>query len=171
MNIRHLMLSGLLLFSLPVMAAQTAAGNDAANTGDAANDTAVALHDATISDAEFMKMLHHANPMPNFMGVVLGNAEKLKLDQNQVRNLEFWRDHKMLPAKKLVRQINELEKSIHTASLDGKPTGYLINQTSRMLSLRMQLASQKILCRDNRMHVLTPEQWSQAVALYKENPM
>lgn len=118
---------------------------------------------------EFLEMLHHASPMPNLMGIVLGHADELKLDTNQLRTLQFWRDHKMRPAQKLVKKIVEIEKDLHESSLEGKPTGYLIAQTSKMLSMRMQLASQKVLCRDNMMHVLTPEQWKKVVAMYKDS--
>lgn len=117
---------------------------------------------------EFMQKMRHASPMPNLMKVVVEHGDELGLDDTQKRLLRFWREHKMIQAKRLVERIDALESELHDAALAGKPTGYLIATTSKMLSLRMQLASQKILCRDNMMHVLKPEQWNKLVALYEK---
>ncbi len=160
---RYLLVFGLVFFSYQSSAQEnnTAAGEQQINAIAAAPVMTEA------GNEEFFRMLQHASPMPNLMMIALKNREELALDEIQVRNLEFWRDHKSIIAKRLVKEIMALESDINKATLDGKPTGYLINQISTMLSLRMKLASQKVLCRDNMMHVLTPEQWSKVVSLYK----
>ena len=164
---RFLMALGVMLIAVQGMAQVNTA--DVANASDATGTaTEMPVMVPGMTNEQFMKMLKHTSPMPNLMMTVLQNKEALGLDEIQIRNLEFWRDHKSLPAKKLVKEIVELEKEINAATLAGKPTGYLIKQISTMLSKRMQLASQKVLCRDNMMHVLTPEQWSRVVSMYKE---
>jgi len=122
-----------------------------------------------LTPAQKLKRMRHASPLPNLMRIVLKNKEVIKLNDMQTKNLEFWRNKQSITARRLVREIMALEADVHASSLSGKSTGYLINEMSTLLGKRMQLASQKILCRDNMMHVLTPQQWSKVVELYKQS--
>jgi len=159
MIVRYLVIFCALIFSLNVIAQVET------NTDEAASVQSLTPEPTM---AEQLHMMQHASPLPNLMRVALNNTEAIKLDEKQVRNLEFWRDRQSIVARRLVKEIMALEAEIKEASLSGKSTGYLINKISTMLSKRMQLASQKVLCRDNMMHVLTPEQWSKVVELYRQ---
>ena len=158
MIVRNLAMFGLLIFSMNVVA-QVESNTE--------GDSATQVMKPEPTSEQRLQMMQHASPLPNLMRVAMHNKEALKLDEAQIRNLEFWRDRQSIVAKRLVREITMLETEINEASLSGKPTGFLINKVSTMLSKRMQLASQKVLCRDNMMHVLTPEQWAKVVGLYK----
>jgi len=178
MFVRNALISGFLVFSM-----NTVAQAEAVNGGSLAATNQVIAAESTsklipksiselrpeLTPAEQLKRMRHASPLPNLMRIALRNKEVIKLDEAQIRNLEFWHGKQSIIAKRLVREITALEADVHASSLSGKPTGYLINEMSTLLGKRMQLASQKILCRDNMMHVLKPEQWKKVVELYKQD--
>jgi len=170
MLVRNLLISVFFVFSINTVAQAGVinGGGTPQATNSAVTPESKPEPRPELTQAQQLKRMRHASPLPNLMRVALKNKEALELDETQIRNLEFWRNRQSIIAKRLVREISALEAGVHASSLSGKPTGYLINQMSTLLGKRMQLASQKILCRDNMMHVLTPQQWSKVVELYQQ---
>jgi len=115
--------------------------------------------------ATFKAKLQHVNPMPNYLPVVMKNAEALKLTGEQKTKLKAWSAANNKKASATVLKIVELEGNIASASMKGDSKKALMSQFTEMSVLRMKLATLKTACRDNVRTILSESQWSQLLEI------
>lgn len=126
------------------------------------------MHMTKAAKHKHMKKMHHANPMPNLMRVIMMQGDKLDLSPEQEIALAKWRKQHKPVSKKLVADIIAGEKTLMLSSLAGVPKADLMRAFDHIATLRRQMAEMKSNCRDNMRKVLSKEQFSKVTALYKE---
>jgi len=120
---------------------------------------------AAADRAKFLSMLNHANPMPNYMPVLMKNAKNLALSAEQTEKLKSWVAANNEKTANVVKKIVAIENSLALASMNGADKPTLMKKYSEMADLRMKIASSKTDCRDNIRKILTNEQWNKLVKL------
>jgi len=118
---------------------------------------------------EQMAALKHASPMPNLMGIVAKNQEKLNITDKQKAALADWVDYSKPRVMKMVKTIEKLEKQLHDATLAGAPGSILQQIATQSLNIRSSLMKQKLACRNTLGHILNQKQIKQVVKLYTED--
>ena len=115
-----------------------------------------------------LKVMMHANPLPNYMAVALSNAEVLNIDEKQHQKLLEISKAKSPQAVKMAYRIGEIEAELHNASLDNAKKELLASGFEKSLDLRTSLATMKLDCRDQVLEILSEQQWNDLVVLYQE---
>jgi len=115
-----------------------------------------------------LKVMMHANPLPNYMMLVLSNMELLNIDKKQHQKLLEISKVKSPQAVKMANRIGEIETELHQASLDNAKKELLATNFEESLTLRSNLATMKLDCRDQVLEILSEQQWNDLVALYQE---
>ncbi len=129
----------------------------------AASDTNI--DKAAAEKAKFTSMLLHANPMPNYMPVIMKNAKDLALTSDQTEKLKSWVAANNKKAEDVVKKIVQLENNLAMESINGVDKPTLMKEYSEIADLRIKLASSKTDCRDNIRKILSTEQWQKLVSL------
>ncbi len=115
-----------------------------------------------------MAAVKHAHPLPNFMLVMVNYGDMLDLSKEQQMALKAWgKVHKPL-SKQLIKAINQGEKTLHQAALEGVSKADMMAQLDGLLEKRKALAEFKTNCRDNMREVLSDEQWEQVIEYYND---
>ena len=120
---------------------------------------------AATEKTRFTAMLDHANPMPNYMPVVMKNAKTLALTDEQTGKLKSWVAANNKKSVEVVKRIVQIENDLAMASMHGADKPTLMKKYSEMADLRIKLASSKTDCRDNIRKILSTEQWNKLVDL------
>jgi len=120
---------------------------------------------ASDEKAAFLSMMHHANPMPNYMPTLMKNSKDVGLNAEQTEKLKKWITANNKKAADVVKKIVQLENGIAMASTNGDDKETLMKKFSEMADLRLKLASSKTACRDNIRSILSAEQWNKLVEL------
>lgn len=115
-----------------------------------------------------LKVMMHANPLPNYMTVILDNIEVLNIDKKQHQQLLAISKEKRPKAVGMSKKVGELERKLYQSSLDNAKKEVLINDFEESLALRTSLVTTKLDCRDQVLEVLSEQQWNELVVLYKE---
>jgi len=115
-----------------------------------------------------LKVMMHANPLPNYMTVTLSNIEALNIDEKQHQQLLEISKAKSPQAVKMAYRIGEIEGKLYQASLDNAKKELLASGFEKSLELRTNLATMKLDCRDQVLEILNEQQWNDLVALYQE---
>ncbi len=116
---------------------------------------------------EQMQMLHHANPMPNLMQVVMTQSDKLELTEEQRKALDKWHEKNHPRIMEMVKRVAELEKTLAREALEGASGAVLQRITNETFRLRENIITTKLACRNNMHNILKPKQWDKLVELYK----
>lgn len=116
-----------------------------------------------------MRAMHHANPMPNLMMIAKKNAAELNLTADQEKVLARWREKNHSVNKAQVEKVIKLENEIMMASLSGEDKASLMAKVDEMLAVRREIASRKVLCRDNLKRILSDEQYQRLITAYTEH--
>ncbi|WP_457664837.1 hypothetical protein [Thiolapillus sp.] len=116
---------------------------------------------------EQMQMLHHANPMPNLMLVVMQKGDELELSEEQSKALDAWHSKNHPRIMEMVKRVNELEKTLASEALDGASGAVLQQITNEIFKVRENIIKAKLACRNNMHNVLNQKQWDKLVELYK----
>ena len=122
---------------------------------------------ATGMTPEQMQMLHHANPMPNLMQVIMTQGDKLELTEKQSKALDEWHSKNHPRIMEMVKRVAELEKTLANEALDGASGAVLQQITNEIFKLRENIIKTKLACRNNMHNILNPKQWDKVVELYK----
>ncbi len=125
----------------------------------------VAIDKAAAEKAQYISMLNHANPMPNYMPVLMKNAKNIALNTEQTGKLKSWIAVNNKKSKNVVKKIVQLESSLAFASINGDDKPTLMKKYSEIADLRIKLASSKADCRDNIRSILSAKQWNKLVNL------
>lgn len=115
------------------------------------------------------RAMHHANPMPSLMMVVMKKSAELNLTPEQEKALAAWRDQSNPVFKDQVSQVMKLENEIMQASLDGVDKAALMSKVDEMLAIRRSIAERKVNCRDNMKKILNEEQYNRVIKTYREH--
>lgn len=124
--------------------------------------------DLETEKAAKLKVMMHANPLPNYMTIILSNTELLNIDEEQQQKLQEISKAKSPQAVKMAYRIGEIEAELHKASLDNVKKELLATNFEESLELRTSLVTMKLDCRDQVLEILTEQQWNDLVALYQE---
>ena len=124
--------------------------------------------DLEAEKAAKLKVMMHANPLPNYMTVILSNAEVLNIDEKQHQQLLEISKAKSPQAVKMAYKIGEIEAELHKASLDNAKKELLASGFEKSLDLRTSLVTMKLDCRDQVLEILNEQQWNDLVVLYQE---
>jgi len=124
--------------------------------------------DLEAEKAAKLKVMMHANPLPNYMTVVLSNIEVLNIDKKQHQKLLEISKAKSPQAVKMAYRIGKIEAELHQLSLDNAKKELLASDFEKSLELRTSLATMKLDCRDQVLENLNEQQWNDLVALYQE---
>ncbi|WP_419604564.1 hypothetical protein [Thiolapillus sp.] len=122
---------------------------------------------ATGMTPEQMQMLHHANPMPNLMHVIMTQGDKLELTEKQSKALDEWHSKNHPRIIEMVKRVAELEKTLANEALDGASGAVLQQITNEIFKVRENIIKTKLACRNNMHNILNPKQWDKVVELYK----
>ena len=115
-----------------------------------------------------LKVMMHANPLPNYMTVILSNIELLNIDEKQHQQLLEISKAKSPLAVKMAYRIGEIEGAMYQLSLDNAKKELLATNFEKSLELRTNLVTMKLDCRDQVLKILSEQQWNDLVVLYQE---
>ncbi|MCK5662299.1 MAG: hypothetical protein KAI17_02385 [Thiotrichaceae bacterium] len=118
-------------------------------------------------NAEFMRNMAHANPVPNYMSIIAKNADKLGLNKDQKEKVMAWNTKNGAKMAAMVKSLISGEQEIKTASMDGVPGVDISAKADKLMDIRKQIIAGKTTCRDYMMNVLSDAQWQQLTALIK----
>jgi len=113
-----------------------------------------------------MAVFKQASPMPLLMSVIVKNADKFGLSEEQHAIFAQWRVGNMASSMQIGNAILAEEKAINQAALDGKPKADIEKLLSSVLDKRQELAISMLTCRDLMMQTLDAAQWEKLVTIY-----
>ena len=119
-------------------------------------------------DMQKIKMMKHANPMPNLMRVIMKQGEKLSLSDDQQAALKKWRKENSAKTKAMAKKVIALEAQLKEKSLAGTDADEIKMLAEKVLAIRLNIIEGKTKCRDNMRKVLKKEQWEKLIGLYKK---
>ena len=94
------------------------------------------------------RAMHHANPMPNLMMVVMKKSDELNLTADQQKALAAWREKSNPIITDDVGKVMMLEKDMMDASLQCADKASLMSNVDEMLGFIRDIADRKVICRD-----------------------
>ena len=115
----------------------------------------------------FMKHMAHANPVPNYVGVIKKNSDALDLSEKQMEQVMAWRKANKDEMHKMVMSVIEQEKKIKQASLNGTSAKDILAMVKRVNEIRYKIVEGKTRCRDRMMSILNKEQWKELTSMVK----
>lgn len=110
--------------------------------------------------------LMHANPLPNLVRVAMKNSQELNITDAQIKSIKVWGKVNKPKMLKLVKLVMSEEKMLLEESLSTDNNVIIKAQT--MLAARAEIIKIKTLCRENLKNVLSKEQYTQLVKIYKK---
>ena len=113
------------------------------------------------------QMVKHTNPMPNLMKVITKHGDQLQLSKEQDAALAKWRKSNHKKVHGMMSKVQKLEAELNEAGLSGKSKADIIAMADDLMAVRKSIIEAKTNCRDNMKSVLTPEQFSKVIAMYK----
>ncbi|MCU7940704.1 MAG: hypothetical protein KZQ64_14435 [gamma proteobacterium symbiont of Bathyaustriella thionipta] len=117
--------------------------------------------------AQFVRNMAHANPVPNYMSIIKMNADKLGLNDEQKNKVMVWKKKNGPKMAAMVKSVIEGEKELKIASMDGVPQTEISAMSDKLLDTRKKIISGKTTCRDYMMDVLSDAQWKQLTDIIK----
>ena len=111
--------------------------------------------------------LRHANPMPNLMRIVMGNAELLKITGEQMKGLHAWANENKPKMMMLVKQVVMQEKAIREEALTTDKD--IMKKADEMLDTRRKIMQMKTACRTTLRTILSEKQYAQVIGIYRSS--
>lgn len=109
--------------------------------------------------------LKHANPMPNLMRIVVGNAALLDVNDTQMKEMKGWMKTAKPVMKSMIKEVMMKEKALHDNAL-AKDTD-IEKQADEVLALRKKIIMMKTKCRQELKRILTEKQYADVITIYK----
>ena len=119
------------------------------------------------SDADFMKNMAHANPVPNYMSIIKANEDKLGLNKQQKEKVMAWKNKHAKKMGAMVQSVIDGESEIKSASMAGASQTDIKAMSDKLMATRANIIAGKTTCRDYMMEVLTDVQWKQLTDIIK----
>ncbi|HHO55726.1 MAG TPA: hypothetical protein ENK21_05010, partial [Trueperaceae bacterium] len=107
-----------------------------------------------------------ANPMPNYMPLIMENAEEVMLTSEQTEQLKQWSEIALPKVKAWLNELEEVNLKIKNAALAKASIDDLLVLEQTAEDLRIKIINSKVDCRDNAQKILDEKQWQQVVGLY-----
>ncbi|MCG8056332.1 MAG: hypothetical protein JAY94_11655 [Candidatus Thiodiazotropha endolucinida] len=127
--------------------------------------TLSAAQAGNMGKGQFMKLMAHANPVPNYVSVISKNSQELKLSEAQMAQVMEWRNQNHSKMHEMVMSVIEGEKRMAQASLDGVSADEINSMAEAVSKTRLMIIAGKTRCRDRMMEILDDAQWSQVTAM------
>ena len=109
--------------------------------------------------------LAHTNPMPNLMRIAVGNAELLKINPEQMKNIKAWMKISKPQIKALIKKVMSEEKKLLEDALNTEVDS--VKQAEVMLETRKKIIEMKTTCRKTLKGILSKEQYASVISIYK----
>ncbi len=106
------------------------------------------------------------NPMPNYMPLIMENAEEVAISPEQKAELEAWSAVAGPMLSAWTKELQEINLKINKAALDGLSLDELLRLEQNAEELRLKMVTKKVDCRDNAIKILDKKQWQQVIGLY-----
>ena len=119
------------------------------------------------SNADYMRQMAHANPVPNYMSIIKMNADKLGLNEEQKNQVMVWKNKNGEKMAVMVKSVMAGEKEIKLASMNGVSSSEIATMSNNLMDTRKKIIAGKTTCRDYMMKVLTEAQWKQLTDMMK----
>ncbi|MCB9525580.1 MAG: hypothetical protein H6702_19695 [Myxococcales bacterium] len=116
------------------------------------------------------RLMHHTNPLPNFMRVVVHQGAELKLTDAQNKAFAEWRATAHQRSMDLAQGIVLAEQKLAEAARAGDDTQALALRYEEIAKKRRELFDLKAECRALLKRELSAEQWATLVKLEGEMP-
>lgn len=116
-------------------------------------------------DAANMAM-KHANPVPNYMSLVMKMSDKLQLNDEQVSMVKQWKASNSDSVAALVKSIVVSEKKLAEQSMSDAPAEVIMQSASETMALRLEMVERKTKCRDNLKTILNEAQYETVLSTY-----
>ena len=107
-----------------------------------------------------------ANPMPNYMPLIMENAEEVMLTTEQTEQLKQWSEIALPKVKAWLNELEEVNLKIKNAALAKASIDDLLVLEQTAEDLRIKIINSKVDCRDNAQKILNKKQWQQVLGLY-----
>lgn len=117
--------------------------------------------------SEFMRNMVYVNPVPNYVAVIMSNADKLGLSDKQKSAVKEWNNKHGKQMAGMVKSVIDGEAQIKTASMDGASIVDIKTMAQKLMDTRLQIITGKTTCRDYVMEILSDEQWTQLTDIIK----
>ena len=118
-------------------------------------------------NSEFMRNMAHVNPVPNYVAVIMSNADTLALSDEQKSKVKAWNKKHGKKMAAMVKSVIDGEAQIKTASMDGASNVDIKAMSQKLMDTRLQIIAGKTTCRDYIMEVLNDKQWKQLTDIIK----
>ena len=119
------------------------------------------------SDSDFIKNMAHANPVPNYMSIIMANADKMGLNKEQKAKVMEWKKKNAKKMAAMVQSVIDGESEIKSASMAGAPQTDIKAMSDKLMATRASIIAGKTTCRDYMMNVLSDAQWKQLTDIIK----
>lgn len=120
---------------------------------------------AMTSQAMGKNGMAHANPMPNLMRIVEGNADLLGLDAKQREGLQVWIKANRANMQEMIKSVMKQEQMLKENALTTDTD--IEKQVDSLLETRKKIMMTKTKCRAELKKILTPEQYKNVVNIYR----
>jgi Spy/CpxP family protein refolding chaperone len=112
-----------------------------------------------------------AHPMPSLMRIVKKHADQLNLSEEQNLELAAWREKSHDAVHGKMDEIGAIAKDLQNAVIDGANRAQVNGYVARMDTLRDEIVTIKLKCRNNMREILDDKQWETLITLYREKFM
>jgi hypothetical protein len=109
--------------------------------------------------------LKHANPMPNLMRLVIGNAEILGLSPEQLTQVKAWTTASKPKMRAMIISVMKEEAMLHENALTTDKD--VVAQSQKMLDTRKKIIEMKTKCRATLKSILNEKQYANVVKIYR----
>lgn len=109
--------------------------------------------------------LKHANPMPNLMRIVVGNAEILNVTPKQLVKIKIWMKASKPKIKAMINKVVTQEAILLESALTTDNDS--AKEAKEMLDTRLQIITMKTKCRETLKSILTKEQYVSVIKIYR----
>ena len=114
---------------------------------------------------KFMKMMVHANPVPNYVAVIKRNSEALGLTKEQIGQVMAWKKANSEKMHEMVMSVVAGEKKMKEASMTGVAAEKIMEMAKEVHKTRLDIIAGKTSCRDRMMQILNKEQWTKLTGM------
>lgn len=109
--------------------------------------------------------LQHANPMPNLMRIVVGNAALLNVSDAQMKEVKTWMKTAKPVMKGMIKEVMTKEKALLENALTTETD--IEKKADEVLALRKKIIMMKTECRKELKRILNEKQYTNVIAIYK----
>ena len=119
------------------------------------------------SNSDYMKNMAHSNPVPNYMSIIMANADTLELSSDQKQKVQIWKKKNGKNMAVMVDNVIAGEAEIKSASMSGVSQLDIKTMSEKLMDTRLKIIAGKTSCRDYMMQVLSDAQWIKLTDIIK----